>query len=294
MLHGKNQLGIHMAEVSHVNYVYSRYEKMGKDMPISITVGHHPAFYLGCLSFVPIGIDEYGVAGALMGEPLRIVKCVSNDLEVPADAEIVIEGSVSFKERKPEAPFGEFTTMYGGQHPYHVVNVSAITMRKKPIYLDCLSGHLDHQLLGGTGRLSVIYKTVRMACPTVTDVFMPPSGCCRFTCYVAIKKRHEGEAKNVIGAVMASDPFIKYVVVVDDDVNIFNDSAVIQAIATRHKPDKDAFMIKNAKGHPLDPTASDGYVVTKIGIDATKPLQDFPPTVMVPGTDDVDLNTIFA
>lgn len=293
-LHGKNKLGIHMAEVSHVNYIYGKYEAAGEDMPISITIGHHPAFYLGCLSFVPVGVDEYGVAGALMNGPLRIAKCVTNNLEVPADAEIVLEGYVSATERKMEAPFGEFTTVYGGPHMYHVVTVTAITMRKKPIYLDCMSGHLDHQLLGGTGRLSVIYKTCRMACPTVQDVFMPPSGCCRFTCYVAIKKRHEGEAKNVIGAVLASDPFVKYVVVVDDDVNIFNDGSVVKAIATRLKADRDGFIIKNAKGHPLDPTASDGYVVTKVGIDATRPKEGYPETVHVPGTDDVDLKTILS
>lgn len=291
-LHGKNKLGIHMSEASHVNYIYGKYEARGEDMPIAITLGHHPAFYLGCLSFVPVGVDEYGVAGALMGQPLELVKCKSCDLEVPAEAEIVLEGYVSATERQMEAPFGEFTTMYGGPHMYHVVTVTAITMRKKPIYLDCFSGHLDHQLLGGTGRLSTIYKTVRMACPTVKDVFMPPSGCCRLSCYVSIHKRHEGEAKNAVGAVLASDPFIKYVVVVDDDVNIYSDSAVLQAIATRLKPDQNAFMIKNAKGHPLDPTAYNGYVVTKVGIDATKPLKDFPETVEVPGTEDADLEEL--
>lgn len=291
-LHGKNKLGIHMSEASHVNYVYGKYEAKGENMPIAITIGHHPAFYLGCLSFVPVGVDEYGVAGALMGQPLELVKCRTCDLEVPAEAEIVIEGYVSATERMMEAPFGEFTTVYGGPHMYHVVTVTAITMRKKPIYLDCFSGHLDHQLLGGTGRLSVIYKTVHMACPTVKDVFMAPSGCCRLSCYVSIHKRHEGEAKNVIGAVFASDPFIKYVVVVDDDVNIFSDSAVLQAIATRLKPDQNAFMIKNAKGHPLDPTAYNGYVVTKVGIDATKPLKDFPETVSVPGAKDINLEEL--
>ena len=291
-LHGKNKLGIHMSEASHINYIYGKYEAQGKDMPIAITIGHHPAFYLGCLSFVPVGVDEYGVAGALMGQPLELVKCQTCDLEIPSEAEIVLEGYVSATERQMEAPFGEFTTMYGGPHMYHVVTVTAITMRKKPLYLDCFSGHLDHQLLGGTGRLSTIYKTVRMACPPVKDVFLPPSGCCRLSCYVSIHKRHEGEAKNAVGAVLASDPFIKYVVVVDDDVNIFSDSAVLQAIATRLKPDQNAFMIKNAKGHPLDPTAYNGYVVTKVGIDATKPLKDFPETVSVPGTDQVDLEKL--
>ncbi len=291
-IHSKNKIGIHMSEVSHINYIYSKYEAKNERMPIAITIGHHPAFYLGVLSFVPYGVDEYGVAGAIMQEPLELVKCITVDLEVPAHAEIVIEGYIDPKERMLEAPFGEFTTVYGSAHMYHVVTITAITMRKDPIYLDCFSGHIDHQLLGGTGRLSVIYKTAKMACPTVQDVYMAPSGCCRLTCYVSIKKRHEGEAKNVIAAVIAADPFVKYVVVVDDDVNIFDDSSVIRAIATRLKPEKDSFIITNAKGHPLDPTAHDGYVVTKVGIDATKPLTGYPDTVMVPGSDEVDLKSV--
>ncbi len=98
----------------------------------------------------------------------------------------------------------------------------------------------------------------------------------------------------MISAVLASDPFVKYVVVVDEDVNIFNDSAVIQAIATCLKPEQDAFMIKNAKGHPLDPTARGGYVVTKIGIDATRPMKDFPETVMVPGAKEINLDELLS
>lgn len=289
---GKNKMGIHMSEVSHVNYIWGKYLARGERMPIAITIGHHPAFYLGVLSFVPVGVDEYEIAGSLMGEPLELVKCKTIDLEVPAAAEIVLEGYIEPGEVQMEAPFGEFTTVYGAAHEYPVVTITAITRRAKPIYLDCFSGHIDHQLLGGTGRLSVIYKTIRLACPTVKDVYMAPSGCCRFTCYVSIKKRHEGEAINVIGAVFASDPFVKYVVVVDDDVNIYDDSAVIRAIATRLQPAENAFMIKNAKGHPLDPTAYNEYLVTKIGIDATKPLKGFPSTVSVPGMENVDLDEV--
>jgi len=154
------------------------------------------------------------------------------------------------------------------------------------------SGHIDQQLLGGTSRLSVIYKNVRATCPTVRDVYMPPSGCCRFTCYISIKKRHEGEAKNAMAAALASDPFIKYVVVVDEDVNIFDDGAVLKAMATRLRPEEDAFFIRGAKGHPLDPTAQKGYLVTKVGIDATKPLSGYPETVKVPGTDRVNLEDL--
>ena len=292
MLHEKNKVGIHMAETSHVSYVFEQYVQRKEPMPVAITIGHHPSFYLGTLSFVPLGIDEYDVVGGLFGEPLELVKCKTVDLEVPASAEIVLEGTVSLDETRLEAPFGEYTTLYGMQRVNPVVTITAITHRRDPIYFDCLSGHLDQQLLGGTPRLSVIYKNVRATCPTVKDVYMPPSGCCRLTCYVSIKKRHEGEAKNAVGAVIASDPFIKYVVVVDEDVNIFDDGAVLQAVATRLRPDEDAFMIRGAKGHPLDPTSRKGYLVTKIGIDATKPLSGYPETVRVPGVDKVNLEEL--
>lgn len=289
MVHDRNKLGIHMAETSHVTYIYEKYVRRGEPMPVAITIGHHPAFYLGVLSFVPLGVDEYEVVGGLLGEPLELVKCKTVDLEVPAAAEIVLEGYIQPGEERLEGPFGEYTTLYGLERVNPVVTITAISRRERPIYLDCLSGHLDHQLLGGTARLSMIYKSALVACPTVQDVFMPPSGCCRLTCYVAIKKRHEGEAKNVIAAVFAADPFIKYAVVVDDDVNIYDDSAVLRAIATRLRADRDVFVIKGAKGHPLDPTAEQGYLVTKVGIDATKPLKGFPASVRVPGTEQVSL-----
>jgi 2,5-furandicarboxylate decarboxylase 1 len=124
---------------------------------------------------VPLGIDEYDVVRSLFGEPLQLVKCKTVDLEVPASAEMVLEGTVSLDEIRPKAPFGEYTTLYGMQRENPVVTITAVTHRRDPIYFDCFSGHLDQQLLGGTPRLSVIYKNVRATCPTVKDLYMPPN-----------------------------------------------------------------------------------------------------------------------
>jgi 2,5-furandicarboxylate decarboxylase 1 len=290
MLHGPKQLGVHFSETSHSNLIYEKHIKRGKPMEAAITLGMHPVFYLGVLSFVPYGVDEYTIVGGLMEEPLRLVKCETVDLEVPSMAEIVIEGIIDPQKRKEEGPYGEFTTLYGKQLMNPVVDVTAITMRKNPIYLDIFSGHFDQQLLGGTPRLSSIYKAVQVACPTVKDVFMPTSGCCRLTCYISIEKRHEGEAKNAVCAAFAADPFIKYVVVVDSDIDIFSDSSIWRAIATRVNVDEDVFYIKDAKGHPLDPTAKRGFLVGKVGIDATKPITGYPETITVPGFAELDLN----
>ncbi len=294
MLQGKNQIGVHLAETSHSNLVFEKHGKKGKPMEVAITIGMDPLFYLGVLSFVPFGVDEYTVVGGLMQEPLEVVKCETVDLEVPAMAEIVLEGVLIPGKKQMEGPFGEYTTLYGKPMMNPVIDVKAITMRKNPIYLDIFSGHIDHQLVGGIPRLSSIYKAVQVACPTVRDVYMPPSGYCRLTCYISIDKRHEGEPKNAICAAFAVDPFIRYVVVVDSDVNIFDDSGIWRAITGRVCVDEDVFVIRNAKGHPLDPTAKKGFLVDKVGIDATKPLSDYPETVSVPGADGIDLDQYFA
>ena len=142
-------------------------------------------------------------------------------------------------------------------------------------------------------KLGFIYKMVSMACPTVREVHLPPSGFCRFICYISIRKRHEGEAKNAIGAAFGADPAIKYVIVVDDDVNIFDDEAVITAVSARLHADRDAFMIRRAMGNPLDPTLEEGLLVTKVGIDATKPLTGYPEPLRVPGVEKINLNDYF-
>jgi len=286
----KDQVGVHFAETGHGRLLYDKWMGQKKTMPVAITLGHHPLVYMGALSFVSFGVDEYTIMGAYMQKPLRLVKCRTVDLEVPADAEIVIEGFINPDETTTDGPIGEYTTVYGKLRENPYIHITAITMRKHPIYFDCFNGHIDHQLLGGTTRLSSIYRAVRTACPTVQDVYMPPSGTCRFSCYVSIKKRHEGEAQNAICAAIGADPFIKLCICVDDDVDIFNDSAMLLAINTRLKPSKNVFFIPNAKTNALDPTVENELLVTKVGIDATKPLSGFPETVSVPGSAQIDLN----
>lgn len=289
MLKGKNKLGVHFAEVSHSFTIYKRSEEIGEPLQVAIVIGHHPAFLLGALSFVPLGTDELAVDGGIMGEPLEVVKCETNDLLVPANAEIVIEGEIPVKVREREGPLGEYTGLYGKEMMNPVVNVKAITMREKPIYYDVLPGHTEQVLWGGTPRISFIYKTVKIACPSVKDVFMPPSGRCRFICYISVDKKAEGEPKNAIFGAFTADPYIKYCVAVDPDVNIFDDSSVLKAIALWCKADRDIFIIRRAKGSPLDPTASEGYLVTKIGIDATRPLVGAQEMVKVPNMEKCNL-----
>jgi 2,5-furandicarboxylate decarboxylase 1 len=219
------------------------------------------------------------------------VKCETNDLEVPADAEIVLEGEILTDTLRPEAPFGEYPGTYGPERMNPVVRINCITMRKNPLYQSSFVGHPDNLLLSGVTRLSYIEKTCKIASAGVKAVYVPPSGRCRYICFVAMEKLIEGDPKNVAMAAFAADPFLKYVVVVDDDVNILSDSDVWHAIATRVRADHDTFQVTYSRGSPLDPASYDpaggSHLVTKMAIDATRKA-NYPEEISVPGTDDVN------
>lgn len=291
MVQGKNRLGIQISETAHGHYIMKKYRSRGETMQFAVTIGHHPAFNLGCMSFTPYEVDEYTMAGAMTGEPARLVKCRTIDMEVPADAEIVLECEMAPDEFASEAPFGEYPGTYGPERRNPVVRVKAITMRRDAYYQSCFVGHPDNLLWSGVTRLSQLLRTVRIASPSVTAVNMPLSGRCRYICYVAMNKVIEGDPKNVAMAAFAADSFLKYVIVVDSDVNIMNDNEVLHAIATRLRADTDTFMVTCSRGSPLDPAsynpAGGSHLVTKMGIDATRKA-NYPEEIGVPGTDSID------
>ena len=293
MLQKKNETGIQISETSHGHYIMKKYRQRGQTMQFAVTIGHHPAFNLGCLSFTPYEVDEFTIAGAMLGEPVRMVKCKTIDTEVPADAEIILECEMRPDEFREEAPFGEYPGTYGVMRMNPVVHVKAITMRKDAYYQSCFVGHPDNLLLSGIIRSSQILHTARIASPMVTAVNMPLSGRCRYICYVAMNKVIEGDPKNVAMAVFAADPYLKYVIVVDSDVDIMDDSQVFHAIATRLRADTDVFMVKYSRGSPVDPASYDpqqgSHLVTKVGIDATRKA-NYLEEISVPGTDEINLD----
>jgi 2,5-furandicarboxylate decarboxylase 1 len=292
MIHDRDTFGIQISETAHGHYIWQAYERRNQPAPMAVVIGHHPGFYLGCLSFTSLETDELCVAGGIMGEPLEMVRCKTLDLEVPAHAEIILECEILPKLRKEEAPFGEYPGTYGPQRMNPLVKVKAITMRRDAMYQSSFVGHPDNLLLSGLIRSTTIMRTVKLASPKVKAVHMPPSGRCRFICHVAIDKVIEGEPKNAAMAAFAADPFLKYVIVVDKDVNILNDEEVLHAIATRVRADTDTFMVTHAKGSPLDPASYDpaggSHLVTKMGIDATRKA-NYPDEISVPGTDEINL-----
>lgn len=292
MLQKKNEMGIQISETAHGHYIMKKHRQRGETMQFAVTIGHHPAFNLGCMSFAPYEVDEFTIAGAMLGEPVRLAKCKTIDAEVPADAEIVLECEMRPDEFQEEAPFGEYPGTYGPMRMNPVVRVKAITMRQDAYYQSCFVGHPDNLLLSGVTRCSQILRTARIASPSVTAVNMTLAGRCRYICYVAMSKVIEGDPKNVAMAVFAADPFLKYVIVVDSDVDITDDSQVFHAIATRLRADTDVFVVKYARGSPLDPASYDPHrgvhLVTKVGIDATRKA-NYPEEISVPGTDEINL-----
>ena len=281
-VHSRNELGIQLSETADGNVIWKKFEERGEACPIAIVIGHHPAFFLGSLSYTPIDSNELHVAGGILQRPVPLVPCKTIPLDVPADAEIVIECIIRPKERRSEAPFGEFPGTYGPERMNPVLEIKAITHRKNPIYQNAFVGHPDNLLLSGVIRSTAIEETVKIACGTVTGVHMPRSGRFRFVCYVAINRKIEGEAKAAAMAAFVTDPFLKFCVVVDHDVDITSDTEV----------DRDTFMVTYAKGSPLDPASYDpeggSHLVTKMGIDATRK-DNYPAEIHVPGNEDIVL-----
>ena len=292
MLHERDLLGIQLSETADGNVILKKYEARGEPCPIAVVIGHHPAFFLGSLSLSSLDTDELHVAGGMLQRPVQLVRCKTIPLEVPADAEIVIECEIPPDRRRDEAPFGEYPGTYGPKRLNPVLEVKAITRRDKPLYQNAFVGHADNLLLSGLIRSVFIEDTVRIACPTVTAVSVPRSGRHRFVCYIAIKRMMEGEAKQAAMAAFVADPFLKFAVVVDEDVDVNSDTDVVHAIATRVRADRDVFMVPYSKGSPLDPASYDpaggSHLVTKMGIDATRK-DNYPDEILVPGADDIDL-----
>jgi len=291
-VHSKTELGVQFSETADGNVIWKKYEERGEPCPVAIVIGHHPAFFLGSLSYTPIDSNELHLAGGILQRAVPLVPCKTIPLDVPADAEMVIECVIRPKERRAEAPFGEFPGTYGPQRMNPVLDIKAITHRKNPLYQNAFVGHADNLLLSGVIRSTAIEETVKIACGTVTGVHMPRSGRFRFVCYIAINRKIEGEAKAAAMAAFVTDPFLKFVVVVDHDVDITSDTEVMHAIATRVRADRDTFMIPYAKGSPLDPASYDpaggSHLVTKMGIDATRK-DNYPAEIHVPGNEDINL-----
>ena len=265
MLKSRDTTSIHLTLGKHLWEFHRAAEARNEPLPVAFAIGVHPALALGALAIGSVDEDERAIMGGLLGEPLELVRCETSDVLVPAHAEMVIEAEILPHQRTAEGPFGEFTGYSLGERPREVVKVRAITHRRDAIFQDISVAHLDHLLLSTIPIEANLHRAVRAMVPTVRAVRVPAP----FTAYVSLEQRIPGQARNAILAVLGADLYMKRVVVVDHDVDVFDDRQVNWAIATRCQPDRDITIITHARGSDLDPsTTQDGYTA-KWGVDAT-------------------------
>src|ERR671925_1250351 len=265
MIKGRDTTSIHLTLAKHLWEFQRAAEARGEALPVAFAIGVHPAVALGCLAIGSIDEDERAIMGGLLGEPLELVTCETSDVLVPAHAEMVLECEILPGKRTAEGPFGEFTGYSLGERQREVVKVKAITHRRDAMFQDITVAHLDHMLLSTIPMEANLYRAVRAMVPSVRAVRVPAP----FTCYVSLEQRLTGQAKNAIMAVFGADLYMKRVVVVDHDVDVFDDRQMTWAIATRCQPDRDITVVTNARGSDLDPSAKEDGYTAKWGVDAT-------------------------
>lgn len=303
---GIQNVSIHRCQVSgpdrigvlllprHTRHYFRMAEEAGEALEIALVIGVHPACILASQAIAALDSDEMEIAGALLGHPIEMVKCRTNQVRVPAHAEIVIEGRILPKVREPEGPFGEFPQYYGPRADREVIHVDAITHRKKPIFHTIVGGGVEHLLLGAIPREATLLDHLQRSFPSVRDVRLTRGGTCRYHLAVKIDKTSAGEPKNIIMGAFGGHYDVKQVVVVDMDVDIDDPVEIEWAIATRFQADRDLVVVSGAQGSKLDPSSADG-ISAKMGIDATKPLSTEPmefKRIHVKGIEQVDLERI--
>ncbi|HYY25120.1 MAG TPA: UbiD family decarboxylase [Candidatus Udaeobacter sp.] len=290
-LKGPNRLGI-MAQQLVRQLIEA--ESIGNGLPIAIAIGTDPVLPLATQWMAPYGTDELALAGALRGEPVEVVKAETVDLEVPATAEIIIEGTVLSNVREEEGPFGEVSGYYTPANPKPIIEVSAITHRRNPIYQAALTGMptTENHILKQLPLEASFYWQLKKEFPGVTAVHFPAAGTVGMTCVIAMKQAYECEARNVIAAMIGTRRN-KVTIVVDDDVDIFNMEQVWWAIATRTQADEDIIIFPRVVATAMDPSVRKFRVGSSLGIDATKPFGErFPDMVKVPGAENVSLDDL--
>ncbi len=269
---GKNKALLHIDKNRRLGMMLEKAAKMEKDLEIAVAIGVHPLLLLAATSKVQLKSDKFGLAGSFLGEPVELVKAETVDLYVPAHSEFVLEGKLTSRKFEMEGPFQEYPGTYSVVSPAPIFYVSAITFRNNPIYYAIIGGTESHILRGVQGEYA-IYKAARAVSPIVKKVYLTPGSLCRHHAIIQVKKEHpdhEGLQRNIMHAVLGAMREVDIVIVVDDDIDIYNLEDVEWAIATRFDAEKDLLIFGRARSHEIIPITEEG-IRTKIGIDATVP-----------------------
>jgi 2,5-furandicarboxylate decarboxylase 1 len=305
-VYGPQQLGVWFFGSHHGGTIHRRYAAMGQDTPIALAIGHHPGFLMGAVSRVPGIGGEYEAAGAFLGEPVEVVRAETSDLPVPARAEIVIEGRILADKLVEEGPFAEWPGHYVGGGPKPVIEVDCITMRHGAVFQDIQASGQEHRLMGALPRISSVWRNVRQVVPGLQAVNIPIHA--RMHCYLAIQKEHDNDPVRAAMAALNTEPEnLRAIVIVDDDIDVYDHRELSWAIGTRFDAARDLVVIPqfNGPGGLLPTTWEYDEQGTRTArrsaaviVDATKPAPPvvFPPRAQVPfdAQEKADLDAVVA
>ena len=271
MIMDKDRIAVRLVP-RHLFTMYNNAKKDGKELRISICIGARPEVLLAAATSTAYDADEMRIASAMVkastGSPLKVGKC-DNGLLVPSDTDYVLEARITFDTAK-EGPFVDITGTYDFIRDQPIIKVEKIWAVKDPIMQLLLPGGNEHYLFMGLPREPIMFKTVQQAVPRTHNVRLTEGGCCWLNGVVSITKNKEGDGMNAIMAAFTGHPSLKHVIVVDEDIDIFDDRQVEWAVATRFQADR-MLRIPGAAGSSLDPSAEG--TTWKMGIDATIPLK---------------------
>jgi UbiD family decarboxylase len=268
---GPNRFGASLHSRGHIWEHLQRCQARGKNLEVAVVIGCDPAIYLAGAAKVAMEVDEFALAGALIKRPVELVKCKTIDVEVPADAEFVLEGEILAGVQEDEGPFGEYTGYSTYRSTRNVFVVKAVTRQSRPVFLDIVPGlSNEHLLLGRSAKEAHVFTRLKELVPNLVALNYPKSGT-HFHAYISLRKSAEGQARHALMLLFGLDNYIKFAVAVDADVDVYQDSDVLWAMATRFQADTDLFVVPKVFCNRLDPSSVDG-MSAKLAIDATAPL----------------------
>jgi UbiD family decarboxylase len=290
MVHDERTTGILMGPYRHIRMHQEKARVKGERLPVAVAIGVDPSIWITAVAPFPHGADELAMAGALRGEPVEMVKCETIPLEVPASAEIVLEGEILPDVFKDEGPFGEYPGYYGDRGRRHVIEIKAITHRNNPIWHASYVGRPPHEddLMRSLSQEAEIAAQCRQH--PIRKIHSAEGGCGGFIVIASIKKEFEGQGKTVALSILGTTPpgrWIKILIIVDEDIDPSDMTQVQWAMSTRFQPERDVDIIKHITGPGLDPSRLDkGSVIqSKLIIDATKPVRTPYPEMVYPKRD---------
>lgn len=252
---------------------WRQWEAQGKTMPVAVAIGCEPATTIAAVTPVPEDVGEFHFAGILRKKAIELVECKTIPLKVPSTAEIILEGEIRPNDTAIEGPFGDHTGYYNSQEPFPVFHLKAITHRKDPLYLTTITGRPPKEdAIIGTVLNNIYLPSLKLQFPEVVDFSLPMEAVSYRIAVVSIKKEYPGHARRImmgLWGVLKQFMYVKYVIVVDDDIDVHDWSDVIWAVSTRVDPKRDTIIIENTPIDYLDFSSPLDSLGSKMGIDAT-------------------------